>query len=78
MLGDKDVALLGCTRSEKAKEGFFMAVDIPNSPHRRLSSFQKVVDAFLADVDLPFADILSAVPTVVTLPSSPFQSAPCI
>ena len=37
-----------------------MAVDIPDSPHQRRSSFQKVVDAFLANEGLPFADVLSA------------------
>lgn len=37
-----------------------MAVDIPDSPYQRRSSFQKVVDAFLANEGLPFADVLSA------------------
>ena len=37
-----------------------MAVDIPDSLHQRRSSFQKVVDVFLANEGLPFADVLSA------------------
>lgn len=37
-----------------------MSTSIPNSPHRDSSSFQKVVDVFLSDDGLPFAQILSA------------------
>ena len=37
-----------------------MAYDVPNSPGRGRSKFQKVADAFLADEGLPFAEILSA------------------
>jgi putative transposase len=58
--GDRKEALLGCTHSEKAKEGFSMATEIPNFPHRGSCSFGKVVDAFLSAKGLPFADILSA------------------
>ena len=32
---------------------------VPNSPQRDSSSFRKVVDAFLFEEGLPFADILS-------------------
>jgi hypothetical protein len=48
------------TRPVKTREGFFMSLEIPNSPHRGSSKFQKVVDAFLADPRLPFANVLSA------------------
>jgi putative transposase len=44
----------------KAKEGFFMAALIPNSPRRDSRSFQKIVDAFLGGEGLPFAEVLSS------------------
>ena len=37
-----------------------MTTAIPNSPRRDSRSFQKIVDAFLANDALPFAEILSA------------------
>ena len=59
-LGDRKEALLGCTLSEKAKEGFFMATEIPNSPQHGSCNFRKIVDAFLSAEGLPFADVLAA------------------
>jgi hypothetical protein len=59
-LGDRKEALLGCTRGEKAKEGFFVAESIPNPSRGLGTSFRKVVDVFLASEALPFASILSA------------------
>jgi hypothetical protein len=44
----------------EAREGFFMAQDIPVSASGGSSSFRKVVAAFLASAALPFARILSA------------------
>jgi hypothetical protein len=54
------MALLGCVRCEKAKEGFFMASSVPNSHPCGSGSFQKVSDGFLSGEGLPFAKILSA------------------
>jgi putative transposase len=50
---------LACAVNE-AKEGFFMAGDIPDFGRDRSSSFRKVVAAFLAGGALPFARVLSA------------------
>jgi hypothetical protein len=44
----------------EAKEGFFMAQDIPVSANGGSSSFRKVAAAFLASAALPFAGVLSA------------------
>ena len=37
-----------------------MRQDIPNSPNRGSGSFQQIVDAFMAQDGLPFADVLSS------------------
>jgi hypothetical protein len=44
----------------EAKEGFFMAQDIPTSASGGSGSFRKVVAAFLASSAVPFAHIVSA------------------
>jgi IS4 transposase len=59
-LGDNYWALLGCVFLKKAREGFFMYGDVPNSGSCGSSRFQQVVSAFLAQPGLPFASILSA------------------
>ena len=58
VLGYKTFALLGGSL-EETKEGFFMAA-IPNSAHQGCNGFQKIVDAFLSQPGLPFANVLSA------------------
>lgn len=45
---------------KKAREGFFMSRDIPESDDCRSAEFHKVVDAFFASDSLPFSKILSA------------------
>jgi putative transposase len=50
---------LACVVNE-AKEGFFMARDIPFSARGCSGGFRKVVAAFLASEALPFARVLSA------------------
>ncbi len=44
----------------EAKEGFFMAVDIPHFGRGFSGSFRKVAAAFFASEALPFAHVLSA------------------
>jgi hypothetical protein len=59
-LGEETEALLGSLLVKKAKEGFFMAQLLSNSPPRGTSGFQNVVRAFLSGTGLPFAEVLSA------------------
>jgi len=44
----------------QAREGFFMAAFLPDSPPPGSGNFQKVVAAFLAGAGLPFSHVLSA------------------
>jgi hypothetical protein len=58
--GENLDALPGFTWCEKAREGFLMNTDLPDSAEARSSGFQRVLDAFLVQPGLPFADVLSA------------------
>jgi hypothetical protein len=53
-------AILGFTWRVKTREGFLMRTDLPDSEASRSSSFQPVLDGFLAPSGLPFANVLSA------------------
>ncbi len=61
MIGDGDdfQALLGYTARVNAKEGFFMADNLPPAPRRGRASFRQIADSFLSQPGLPFAEILS-------------------
>src|SRR3989337_4011894 len=54
----RTVALLGLARA-RTKEGFFMTA-LSNSANSGSNSFRRIVDAFLAQPGLPFANVLSA------------------